>query len=80
MSEESWRRTFGQHKVVSGKPTSTSGGDNLILEKQGWDNDDDGRNTEELQNLTNPPCVIEAELEDDEGSTFISLAVVTEVV
>ena len=35
---------------------------------------------EELLNLTNPPSMVEAELEDDGRSSFISLGEVTEVV
>ena len=35
---------------------------------------------EELLNLTNPPSMVEAELEDDGGSSLISLGEVTEVV
>ena len=35
---------------------------------------------EELLNLTNPPSIVKAELEDDGGSSFITLGEVTEVV
>ena len=35
---------------------------------------------EELLNLTNPPSMVEAELEDDGGSSLISLRGITEVV
>ncbi len=90
--ERPQRRTFGQHQGISGKLSGTSGGkakrgtiqavyskgrtqftstEEIIVQ---WK-----EHFAEFLNLTNPLSTIKAELEDDRGSTLVSLEEDTDV-
>ncbi len=85
-SEKSWRGTFDR-QGVSETPQEEEMGDHPSCVQQRWDAVDLHwgagwwkEHFEELLNLTNPTSTIEAELEEDGGSTSVFLEEVAEVV